>query len=265
MPSARFTKGLIEFAAEIRFLQHQAPFEDSLETQAAVKRHRRLLQKIYERAERAKIDLTPHSDLLVQIETGLKMIEAELPPPVEKIAIFIDAANFSKTFKSRFAQDIDYEKLLTIFSVNAVVQKAYYYTGVDDDQSILANPFFYALRQIGYQLVTKPIKTFPDGGRKGNLDIEIALDMLELADKVDRVILFSGDGDFAPLLKRVGQKGVKTEVVSYIGDAPNNPTAWELVEAADKFTDLASISEQIVRVRKYLPIRLPQNYGCDSA
>ena len=90
------------------------------------------------------------------------------------------------------------------------------------------------------------IKTFTNGEKKGNLDIEIAIDMLELADKIDRAILFSGDGDFAPLLKKVGMKGVRTQVVSY-GSRGEGPTASELLDSTDIFTDLQDIIHLIVK------------------
>ncbi len=245
------TEWIIKLGAELRYLQHQAPYLEADTLEKKVKQHQQALQFIYRKAKQQQIDLIPYYQALAEIEANIKIIQSGRLnlAPREKIALFIDAANIDKISQKWLEKAIDYEKLLIFFSKNDFILRAYFYTGIENERDIYTNPFYYALRKIGYHLITKQIKSFSSGERKGNLDIEIALDMLELADKVDRVVLFSGDGDFAPVLKRIGKKGVRTEVVSYVGEG-RNPTASELIDAADVFTDLADIVDQITMAEK---------------
>ena len=246
MTSHKLTKGIIELGGDIRYLVHQARYMEPTKLDQEIRRYQRILQAIYLSAEKQNIDLLPYYDALAEINANLKMIKTGVrtTTPLEKIALFIDGANLSKMVRAHLALDVDYAKILTYFSRDASILRAYYYTGVENEDEVNTNRFLFFLKRSGYQLVTKQIKTYADGERKGNLDIEIALDMLELAEKVDRVVLFSGDGDFAPLLKRIGKKGVRTEVVSYVSKG-KNPTASELLDVTDIFINLADIINQI--------------------
>ena len=102
----------------------------------------------------------------------------------------------------------------------------------------------------GYTMVTKPVKEFTDpyGRRKikGNMDIELAIDMMEMADKLDHIVLFSGDGDFHRLVEAVQRKGVRVTVVSTIRTQPPM-VADELRRQADNFVELQDIMPQISR------------------
>lgn len=206
------------------------------------------LNHIYREAKKAKLGLIPFYDALADIQARIETLEHTPTQitPNEKIALFIDAPNLSKSATNWLERDIDYAKILGYFSRNALIFRAYYYTAIENEEELQSNRFLYWLKRNGYSLVTKPIKVYNDGERKGNLDVDIAIDMLELVGKVDRMVLFSGDGDFAPLLERVGQKGVKTQVVAYWGRG-EGPTARELMNACDVFTDLAEIIDEIAR------------------
>jgi uncharacterized LabA/DUF88 family protein len=239
--SNKLTKWLIKLGADVRRLQHQAPYLAADMLAKEINRYQQTLQFIYAEANKQKIDLLPYYSPLAEIEANLKLIEAGhySIEPVEKIALFIDGANLYAVAHDQLRIKIDYARILTYFSHKAIILRAFYYIATDSVDG--ANlPYLVWLKRNGYQVVTKPMKEFDDGGQKGNLDIEIAIDMLELADKVDRVVLFSGDGDFAPLLRKVGTKGTRTQVVSYWGYG-EGPTAPELLEAADIFTDLKDI------------------------
>jgi len=173
--------------------------------------------------------------------------------PFEKVAIFIDGWNLGRTAKDYLNKEIDFRKLINFFSREAFLLRAFYYIGeeVEEDAREKQIKFLTWLRRNGYKVVTKPIRTFVNERgeqvKKANLDVDIAIDMFDLADKVDRVILFSGDGDFTKLIERIGMKGVKTQVVAYWGRG-RGPTAPELMEAADEFTDLGDIIDEIARV-----------------
>src|SRR5262245_43386973 len=136
----------------------------------------------------------------------------------EKIALFIDGANLYTTAKS-LGLDIDYKRLLHEFQSGGHLLRAFYYTAVVDDQeSVSIRPLIDWLEYNGYTVVTKAAKEFVDhSGRrkfKGNMDIELAVDAMEIASHIDRMVLFSGDGDFRSLVQAVQRRGVRVVVVS---------------------------------------------------
>ncbi len=170
--------------------------------------------------------------------------------PEEKLAIFIDGANLYAAAKS-LSFDIDYKKLLTFISGQSRLVRAFYYTALVEDQEYSPiRPLIDWLDYNGYTMVTKPAKEYTDhAGRrkvKGNMDIELAIDMMEMADKVDHVVLFSGDGDFRRLVESVQRKGVRVTVVSSIRTQPPM-VADELRRQADNFLDLMDVVEFIER------------------
>src|SRR5712671_6918283 len=119
--------------------------------------------------------------------------------PEERIAIFIDGANLYSAARG-LAFDIDYKRLLELFGTKGRLIRAFYYTALVEDQEYSPiRPLVDWLDYNGYTMVTKPTKEFTDAmGRrriKGNMDIELAIDMLEMAEHIDHAILFSGDGD----------------------------------------------------------------------
>lgn len=170
--------------------------------------------------------------------------------PAEKTALFIDGANLYATTKS-LGFDIDYKRLLKEFQSRGNLLRAFYYTALIEDQEYSSiRPLLDWLDYNGYTVVTKPAKEFTDAtGRrkiKGNMDIELAVDVMELADHIDHVVLFSGDGDFRPLVESVQRKGIRVTVVSTISTQPPM-IADELRRQADVFIDLQELSAKIGR------------------
>ena len=175
----------------------------------------------------------------------------------DRSAIFIDGANLYSAAKS-LGFDIDYKKLLEEFRKRGVLIRAYYYTALVEDQDYSPiRPLVDWLDYNGFTLVTKPAKEYTDReGRKrfrGDMDMELAVDMLELAPKTDHVVLFSGDSDFAYLVAAVQRRGVRVTVVSTLKSQP--PMASDdLRRQADSFVDLADLSDIIGRApRERLP------------
>ncbi|MDF1791547.1 MAG: NYN domain-containing protein [Thalassobaculaceae bacterium] len=171
--------------------------------------------------------------------------------PGERVALFIDGANLYSAARS-LGFDIDYKRLLDLFAGKGRMIRAFYYTALLEDQEYSPiRPLVDWLDYNGYTLVTKPAKEFTDSaGRrkvKGNMDIELAVDMMEIVDRVDHVVLFSGDGDFRSLLEAVQRKGVRASVVSSIRTQPPM-IADELRRQADQFIELDQLSAQIERV-----------------
>lgn len=169
----------------------------------------------------------------------------------EKVAVFIDGSNLYAAAKA-LDFDIDYRLLLSWAASRGRLVRAFYYTALIEDQEYSPiRPLVDWLDYNGYTMVTKPTKEFVDSqGRrkiKGNMDIELAIDMMEMADHVDHIILFSGDGDFRRLLEAVQRKGVRVTVVSTVKSSPPM-VADELRRQADHFLDLEKLGAEIRRV-----------------
>jgi len=168
----------------------------------------------------------------------------------EKVALFIDGANLYAAARA-LGFDIDYKRLLGIFGENARIIRAFYYTALIEDQEYSPiRPLVDWLDYNGYTMVTKPTKEFTDNyGRrkiKGNMDIELAIDMIEMATLLDHVVLFSGDGDFRRLVEAVQRKGARVTVVSTVKSSPPM-VADELRRQADHFVELMDLSQVIAR------------------
>lgn len=171
--------------------------------------------------------------------------------PQEKIGLFIDGSNLYAAARS-LGFDIDYKRLLDVFRQHGRLIRAFYYTALIDDQEYSPiRPLVDWLDYNGYTMVTKPTKEFTDSvsGRrkiKGNMDIELAIDVMEMAPYLDHVVLFSGDGDFRRLVEAVQRKGVRVTVVSTIRSNPPM-IADELRREADTFVELTDLMPQIAR------------------
>jgi uncharacterized LabA/DUF88 family protein len=180
----------------------------------------------------------------------------------EKLALFIDGSNLYAAARA-LEFDIDYRLLLTWAAAKGRLVRAFYYTALIEDQEYSPiRPLVDWLDYNGYSMVTKPTKEFVDSqGRrkiKGNMDIELAIDMMEMADHVDHIMLFSGDGDFRRLLEAVQRKGVRVTVVSTVKSSPPM-VADELRRQADHFLDLDQLAPDIRRVHAGGGYNSPQN------
>ena len=168
----------------------------------------------------------------------------------ERIALFIDGANLYATAKA-LNFDIDYKRLLREFQSKGGLVRAFYYTALVEDQEYSAiRPLIDWLDYNGYSVVTKPTKEFVDStGRrkvKGNMDIELAVDAMEMSEHLDHIVLFSGDGDFRSLVEAIQRKGVRVSVVSTITTQPPM-VADELRRQADEFGDIVQLVSKIGR------------------
>src|SRR4051812_37395600 len=168
----------------------------------------------------------------------------------ERVALFIDGANLHAAARA-LGFDIDYKRLLKYFQEQCRLIRAFYYTALIEDQEYSPlRPLVDWLDYNGFTMVTKPTKEFTDAmGRrkiKGNMDIELAIDVLEMSDKLDHVVLFSGDGDFRRLVEAVQRRGVRVSVVSTVRSQPPM-VADELRRQADVFVELEDLSPLIAR------------------
>ncbi len=171
--------------------------------------------------------------------------------PQERIGLFIDGSNLYAAARS-LGFDIDYKRLLELFASKGHLIRAFYYTALVEDQEYSPiRPLVDWLDYNGYTMVTKPTKEFTDAaGRrkiKGNMDIELAIDVMEMSERLDHIVLFSGDGDFRRLVEAVQRKGVRVTVVSTVKSQPPM-VADELRRQADMFMELAELEPIIARV-----------------
>ena len=169
---------------------------------------------------------------------------------IEKIALFIDGANLHATAKS-LGFEIDYKRLLRQFQLRGYLLRALYYTAVIEDHEYPSiRPLIDWLDYNGYTVVTKAAKELVDqtGRRKikGNMDVELAVDAMEIAPHIDQMVLFSGDGDFRSVVEAVQRRGVRVVVVSTISTQPPM-VAQELRRQADEFIDIIGLQSKIGR------------------
>jgi len=185
---------------------------------------------------------------------------------IERVALFIDGANLYAASRT-LGFDVDYKNLLGHFRDRAYLVRAYYYTALlETEEYSPLRPLVDWLGYNGYAVVTKPAKEFTDAsGRrrvKGSVDIEMAVDVLDLCPHLDHVVIFSGDGDLRRLVESVQRRGVRVTVISTIRTQPAM-IADELRRQADSFLDLADLAEHITRrqvePRSRAPASPPRN------
>jgi uncharacterized LabA/DUF88 family protein len=184
--------------------------------------------------------------------------------PEERLALLIDGSNLYATARA-LNMEIDYKALRSFFAKQGRLIRAFYYTAILEDQEYSPlRPLIDWLDYNGFTLVTKPAKEFTDDqGRrkiKGNMDIEIAVDMLNIAESIDHIVLFSGDGDFRRLIEAVQRRGVRVSVISSNKTQPSM-IADELRRQADQFIDLMQLENIFGRiVQNGQPSTVPDEY-----
>ena len=178
--------------------------------------------------------------------------------PREKIAVFIDGANLYAASRA-LGFDIDYRRRLKDFQEMAYLIRAVYYTALAEDQEYSSiRPLIDWLDYNGYKVVTKPLKEFTDAqGRrkvKGNMDIELVVDAMEIADHIDHFVLFSGDGDFRYLVEALQRKGKKVTVASTVKTKPPM-ISDDLRRQADHFMELNQLAKDVGRDPAERPVQ----------
>ncbi len=178
-----------------------------------------------------------------------------------RVAVFIDGNNLFHA--ARFHNvDIDYNKLLRVLLGDGRLLRAFFYT-VFDIGAERQQGFLLWMRRNGFRVIQKELKTFYDGSRKANLDVEIAVDMLSLAGCYDTAVLVSGDEDFVYAVNAVAYKGCRVEVAGF-----RSNTAPKLIDVADYFIDLGEIADRVrkeaTQVHRYdergVPVQQPTQY-----
>ena len=155
-----------------------------------------------------------------------------------RVAIFIDGSNLFYA-ALQLGIEIDYTKLLIRLTAGSRLLRSFFYTGVDRSNE-KQQGFLLWMRRNGYRVISKDLVQLPDGSKKANLDVEIAVDMMALVGSYDTAILVSGDGDLAYAVNAVSYRGVRIEVVSL-----RSMTSDSLINVADRYIDLDSIKDDI--------------------
>lgn len=155
-----------------------------------------------------------------------------------RVAIFIDGSNLFYA-ALQLGIEIDYTKLLCRLTAGSRLLRSFFYTGVDRSNE-KQQGFLLWMRRNGYRVISKDLVQLPDGSKKANLDVEIAVDMMALVGSYDTAVLVSGDGDLAYAVDAVSYRGVRVEVVSL-----RSMTSDSLINVADRYIDLEGIKDQI--------------------
>jgi uncharacterized LabA/DUF88 family protein len=155
-----------------------------------------------------------------------------------RVAIFVDGSNlFYAALQLNI--EIDYTKLLARLTGGSRLLRSFFYTGVDRTNE-KQQGFLLWMRRNGYRVIAKDLIQLPDGSKKANLDVEIAVDMMALVGSYDTAVLVSGDGDLAYAVDAVSYRGVRVEVVSL-----RSMTSDSLINVSDRYIDLENVKEEI--------------------
>jgi uncharacterized LabA/DUF88 family protein len=157
-----------------------------------------------------------------------------------RVAIFIDGSNLFYA-ALQLGIEIDYTKLLCRLTAGSRLFRAFFYTGVDRTNE-KQQGFLLWMRRNGYRVIAKDLVQLPDGSKKANLDVEMAVDMMALVDCYDTAVLVSGDGDLAYAVNAASYKGVRVEVVSL-----RSMTSDSLINVSDRYSDLDSVKDDICK------------------
>ncbi len=172
-----------------------------------------------------------------------------------RVAIFIDGSNLFYA-ALQLGIEIDYSKLLYRLTGGSRLLRSFFYTGVDRTNE-KQQGFLLWMRRNGYRVIAKDLVQLPDGSKKANLDVEIAVDMMALVGAYDTAVLVSGDGDLAYAVDAVSYRGARVEVVSL-----RSMTSDSLINVADRYIDLDQIKEDIQKNTKYSdPYRSFSGFG----
>lgn len=163
-----------------------------------------------------------------------------------RVAIFVDGSNlFYAALQLNI--EIDYTKLLAKLTGGSRLLRSFFYTGVDRTNE-KQQGFLLWMRRNGYRVIAKDLIQLPDGSKKANLDVEIAVDMMALVGSYDTAVLVSGDGDLAYAVDAVSYRGVRVEVVSL-----RSMTSDSLINVSDRYIDLENVKEEIQKTPKHNP------------
>jgi uncharacterized LabA/DUF88 family protein len=162
-----------------------------------------------------------------------KLVPASAFHKGQRVGIFVDTQNLYHSAKSNYNSHVNYKALVEAGVAGRILVRAFAY--VIRSETVEETKFFDALTELGMETRIKDLQIFYSGEKKGDWDVGIAMDIVRLSEKLDAVVLVSGDGDFAEVLKYVRSRGIRAEVMAF-----KKTTSMMLVDEADSFTDLGA-------------------------
>lgn len=154
------------------------------------------------------------------------------PPKAQRVGVFVDVQNLYYSARAMYGAKVNFKEVLKAAVNGRTLIRALVY--VIRTEEVKKEAFFEALENIGFEIKAKDLQVFIGGAKKGDWDVGISMDAIELAPRLDTVVLVSGDGDFAPLLDHLKRAvGCRVEVVAF-----GKSASKQLKEAADCFTDM---------------------------
>ena len=188
--------------------------------------------------------------MLSEFESDSRFSREQINKNRGRVAIFIDAANLFYA-ALQLGIEIDYTKLLARLRFSSSLLRAFFYTGVDPNNE-KQQGFLLWMRRNGYRVITKNLLELPNGAKKANLAVEIAVDLITLAPSYDTAIIVSGDGDLSSAVNAVSYRGARVEIVGL-----RSMTSENLINVADLYLDLEEIKAEIT---KWTRINSPMIY-----
>ncbi len=179
--------------------------------------------------------------MLSEFESDSRFSREQINKNPGRVAIFIDAANLFYA-ALQLGIEIDYTKLLARLRFGSSLLRAFFYTGVDPNNE-KQQGFLLWMRRNGYRVITKNLLELPNGAKKANLAVEIAVDLITLAPSYDTAIIVSGDGDLSSAVNAVSYRGARVEIVGL-----RSMTSENLINVADLYLDLEEIKEEIAKL-----------------
>ena len=166
-----------------------------------------------------------------------------IPHPNQRVGIFIDVQNIYHSAKHLYHSRVNFRELLRVLSARRPLIRAIAYV-VKSETALGEESFFEALRQVGMELRLKDLQVYPDGTKKADWDVGMAVDAMRMAPSLDAVVLVTGDGDFAPLVEYLKWgMGKQVEVAAF-----RRTSSGRLREAADLFIDLEKTPKLLNRI-----------------
>lgn len=161
--------------------------------------------------------------------------------PEQRIGVLVDISNIYHSAKNLYGKKANFKEILSkAVAGRKLIRATAYAIRTENEEE---TPFFEALTQQGFEVKMKDLQIFPDGSKKADWDVGIAIDAVKLSEKLDVIVIVSGDGDYLPLVSYLQHnKGCLVEVLAF-----RKTTSSRLVEEADDFTDLGSDSKYLLR------------------
>lgn len=162
----------------------------------------------------------------------------------QRVGVLVDVSNMYHSAKNLYNRRVNFQQILTqAVADRKLIRATAYVINSDNNEDEMA--FFEALSQQGFEVKMKGLQTFAGGAKKGDWDVGIAIDAIKLADKLDVIVLVSGDGDYLPLVSYLqNNKGCLVEIMAF-----RKTCSSQLIDESDDFIDLSGDKKFLIGKR----------------